>query len=186
MKKLFLSMFLLGIFYIGVAQTNAIDVIYCKNGSVLKGIIIEQIPNESVKIQTADGSVFVYKISDIEKMTKEMTQTNTNVYNGNADELCNLAKDDAQVYYDGKGSLKGAIWATNLITSPLFGLIPTAIAVSSDVKSENLNYPSREKWNDPNYAQCYKEEANKKKNRKAWGAYAVSSGVWVGLMLLLL
>ena len=52
---------------------NYIDVVYLKNGSVIKGIIVEQVPNQSIKIQTADGSLFVYKISEVEKMTKEQT-----------------------------------------------------------------------------------------------------------------
>ena len=56
-----------------LAQGNYIDVVYLKNGSVIKGIIVEQIPNVSLKIQTADGSLFVYKISEVEKMTKEAT-----------------------------------------------------------------------------------------------------------------
>lgn len=50
-----------------------IDVIYLKNGSVVRGTIIEQIPNESIKIETSDGSVFVFKMSDVEKITKEQT-----------------------------------------------------------------------------------------------------------------
>jgi hypothetical protein len=49
-----------------------VDVIYLKNGSVVRGQIVEQIPNESVKIMTADGSVFVFKMSEIEKITKEL------------------------------------------------------------------------------------------------------------------
>ena len=47
-----------------------IDVIYLKNGSVIKGVIIEQIPNKSLKIETADGSIFVYKIEQISKISK--------------------------------------------------------------------------------------------------------------------
>ena len=47
------------------------DVVYLKNGSVIKGMIIEQTPNVSIKIQTKDGSVFVYKMDEISKMTKE-------------------------------------------------------------------------------------------------------------------
>jgi len=47
------------------------DVVYLKNGSVIKGIITEQIPNESVTIETADGNVFVYKYSEVKKFTKE-------------------------------------------------------------------------------------------------------------------
>lgn len=47
------------------------DVIYLKNGSIIRGIIIENIPNESIKIETKDGSTFVYKMDEIIKMTKE-------------------------------------------------------------------------------------------------------------------
>lgn len=47
------------------------DVVYLKDGSIIRGVIIEQVPNRSIKIQTNDGSIFVYKIEQIEKMTKE-------------------------------------------------------------------------------------------------------------------
>ena len=54
------------------AQTNTmLDVVYCKNGSVIKGVIIEQIPNQSIKIQTSDGNIFVYSMEDVQKITKE-------------------------------------------------------------------------------------------------------------------
>ena len=47
------------------------EVVYLNNGSVIRGVIIEQVPGESLKIQTADGSVFVYKMDEVEKITKE-------------------------------------------------------------------------------------------------------------------
>ena len=56
------------------AQTNYEDVVYLKNGSVIHGMIIEQIPNESIKIRTADRNIFVFRIDEIEKMTKEEVQ----------------------------------------------------------------------------------------------------------------
>lgn len=56
------------------AQENYQDVVYLKNGSVIRGLIIEQIPNKSIKVQTADRSVFVYQIDEVEKMTKEVSQ----------------------------------------------------------------------------------------------------------------
>ena len=34
------------------------DVVHLKNGGLIRGTIIEQIPGESLKIQTRDGSVF--------------------------------------------------------------------------------------------------------------------------------
>ena len=55
-------------------ETNQqlMDVVYLKNGSVIKGMIIENIINVQVKIQTKDGSIFVNKYDEIEKMTKEL------------------------------------------------------------------------------------------------------------------
>ena len=54
------------------AQTQQ-EVVYLKNGSVVKGVIIEQIPNKSLKIQTADGSIFAYQMNEVDKITKETT-----------------------------------------------------------------------------------------------------------------
>jgi len=53
------------------AQQNLEDVVYLKNGSVIRGIIVEQVPGKSVKIQTRDGSIFAYQMADIARMTKE-------------------------------------------------------------------------------------------------------------------
>lgn len=50
---------------------NLEEVVYLKNGSVIRGVIVEQIPNESVKIQTRDGNIFVYRIDEIQKIAKE-------------------------------------------------------------------------------------------------------------------
>jgi len=50
------------------------DVVYLKNGSIIRGMIIEQIPNKTLKIQTKDRSVFVYKYDEIEKITKELVE----------------------------------------------------------------------------------------------------------------
>jgi hypothetical protein len=47
------------------------DVVYLKNGSIIKGIIVEQYPNVQIKIQTKDGNLFVFKMDEIEKITKE-------------------------------------------------------------------------------------------------------------------
>ncbi len=48
-----------------------VDVVYLKNGSRIKGTLIDQDPTTHVKIQTADGSIFVFKIDEIEKVTRE-------------------------------------------------------------------------------------------------------------------
>lgn len=38
------------------AQTNYEDVVYLKNGSIIHGIIVEQIPNESIKIESGPNT----------------------------------------------------------------------------------------------------------------------------------
>ena len=59
---------------ISFSQNNLDEVVYLKNGSVIRGLIIEQIPNQTLKIQTKDGSVFVYNFSEVQKITKEGLQ----------------------------------------------------------------------------------------------------------------
>ena len=50
------------------------DVVYLKNGAVIRGEIIEQVPGESLKIQTRDGSIFVYKMEEVSKISKESSK----------------------------------------------------------------------------------------------------------------
>jgi hypothetical protein len=55
-------------------STQLLDGVYLKNGSVIKGIIVEQVPNVQIKIQTKDGNIFVYKFEEIEKITRELSK----------------------------------------------------------------------------------------------------------------
>ena len=57
-----------------MAQRSA-EVVHLKNGSLIKGEIIEQVPNQSVKLKTKDGNVFVYQMDEIEKITVEKNQS---------------------------------------------------------------------------------------------------------------
>ncbi|MEI6312470.1 MAG: hypothetical protein WCP57_09435 [Bacteroidota bacterium] len=78
MKKFKTSLFLLIFTVISTSSLFAqslsdyIDVVYLTNGSMIKGIIIEQVPGKSLKIQTNDGSQFSYQISEVEKFTREL------------------------------------------------------------------------------------------------------------------
>ena len=47
------------------------DVVYLKNGSIIRGLIMEQIPNKSLKIEMSDGSLLVFQMDEVEKITKE-------------------------------------------------------------------------------------------------------------------
>ena len=46
------------------------DVVYLKDGGVRRGLILEQIPGESVKLKTNYGEIFVIRMSDISKIAK--------------------------------------------------------------------------------------------------------------------
>jgi len=70
MKKL-LFLCVMALFAGVVRAQNLQDVIHLKNGSIIRGTIIEQVPGESLKIETRDGNVFVYKMDEIIKMTRE-------------------------------------------------------------------------------------------------------------------
>ena len=47
------------------------DVLFLKNGSKIKGSVLEMDPTNGVKIQTSDGSLFVYSMSDVDRVSKE-------------------------------------------------------------------------------------------------------------------
>jgi hypothetical protein len=59
---------------VALAQSNMIDVVYLKNGSIIRGMITEQVPNQSIKIQTKDNNVFFFKLEEVDKITKEPEQ----------------------------------------------------------------------------------------------------------------
>lgn len=71
MRKLLLLFALLAAFSIQCIAQSYTEVVYLKNGSIIRGIVIEQVPNKSLKIKTADGSIFAYAMDEVEKITKE-------------------------------------------------------------------------------------------------------------------
>lgn len=71
MNKLVLLLTLLACISLPCLAQNYTETVYLKNGTIIRGIVIEQVPNASLKIQTSDGSVFSYSIEEVEKITKE-------------------------------------------------------------------------------------------------------------------
>ena len=58
------------------SQGNYEEVVYLKNGSIIHGMIVEWVPNVSIKIKSGDN-LFVYKLEEIEKVTKELIKNGT-------------------------------------------------------------------------------------------------------------
>lgn len=100
MKRLLLT--LVVIFYSTMyaqAQSQSTETVYLKNGSAIKGNVIEMIPSKQIKIQTADGSIFVYTIDEVDKITKEENSNNN---------LLNLFKNQSHTSYKTTG-FRGAV-----------------------------------------------------------------------------
>lgn len=69
MKKLLLFALCM-IAGLALSAQNVVEAVYLNNGSVIKGVITEQTP-QTIKIQTSDGSVFVYNMTEVERIAKE-------------------------------------------------------------------------------------------------------------------
>lgn len=51
-----------------------IDVLHLKNGDIVKGVIVENVPNDYVKIELTGGSILSYNYSEIMKFSKETVE----------------------------------------------------------------------------------------------------------------
>lgn len=73
--RLFISCLLLLLFallpVLSLAQENKEDVIYFKNGSILRGEIIEQNGNQSLKIKTVGRNVLVVRLEEVKEIRRE-------------------------------------------------------------------------------------------------------------------
>lgn len=56
---------------VDVKSFEYLDVIETTDGSIWKGVVVEQTPNVQYKIATADGSLHVIKAEDVAKLTKQ-------------------------------------------------------------------------------------------------------------------
>jgi len=95
-------------------QTTYEDVVYLKNGSIIRGVIIEQILNQSIKIQTKDNSLFVFNMDEIEKITKEQHS----VVNANKITPVNSHKSYTEIYFFAGFSSQKKIMSGTIQTTP--------------------------------------------------------------------
>ena len=81
LKKLLLLIVLMVSCSLGTyAQGKMTDVVYLKDGSIIRGTIVEQILGKSLKIETADGSVYNYPIDQVEKIAKERVMKKRSIF----------------------------------------------------------------------------------------------------------
>ena len=68
---LLLCWFLQSFNYFSFAQTKTEDVVYLKNGSIIRGTILEQKPGEYVKIESRCSNIWVFRSDEIARVIKE-------------------------------------------------------------------------------------------------------------------
>lgn len=61
---------------------STVETVYLKNGGLVKGEIIEQVPGQSLKVRTKDGNIFVYQMDEVERITKEESPVNNKGHRG--------------------------------------------------------------------------------------------------------
>ena len=79
MKKGLVILILLVLTIASVSAQETVDVVYLTDGQIITGKIIEteKYPEHRIKIQTEDGTVYIVKMEDVEKIVEETTQGST-------------------------------------------------------------------------------------------------------------
>jgi len=82
MRKITLLLILfLTIVFSSIAQSYQ-EVVYLKDGSILKGVILKQVPNDYLEIETTRGKIYTIEMYEVEKITKERPRINTQSSSG--------------------------------------------------------------------------------------------------------
>jgi hypothetical protein len=77
MKKILFALFIVSLPFITKAQSGYFEeVVYLKNGSIYKGVIVEEVPGKSIKLLTKDQNIIAFQLDEIEKLTKERPTPN--------------------------------------------------------------------------------------------------------------
>jgi hypothetical protein len=77
MKKTVIFFILLFAATFGSYAQDYREVVYLKDGNIVKGFILEQVPNDYLKIKTATGRVYTIEMYEVEKIIKERVNTKT-------------------------------------------------------------------------------------------------------------
>ncbi len=90
------------------------DVVYLKDGSIIRGTIIEQVPGESLKIETTGGNVFVFSMKKIERIAKEPSKSRSRLgrKNGGTAFVLSLLVPGGGQFYNGESGKGIAMLST--------------------------------------------------------------------------
>ena len=166
-----------------VIEVGTTEVKYKKQDN-LNGPMFSILKSDLLMIKYENGT------TDDFSSIKKIEETNLLILNDSVQ-----GKLDAQRYYNGSKTARiiaGILPSFGLpivrMSSALVVIIPSlafSIATTSKIpKDENLNYPNSSLMRNEKYANSYRQEAKKIKNRKIWISFA-GSITGIGLLFLL-
>ncbi len=182
MKTFYLPLLLvLILFKTSLAQNQALqDVVYLKNGSIIRGLVMEQIPGKTLKILMADGSLFAYSESEVEKIVKEVNpQQQATTAQTKVNSMDKQGRIDATNYYRGYRGAQISTLFASLLAGP-FGLGVAIPCAATEPKEESLyteNHPNPELFNNEEYKKGYTDKARKIKKVRTWVSFGVGFGI---------
>ncbi|MBL7023311.1 MAG: hypothetical protein ISR90_04565 [Candidatus Marinimicrobia bacterium] len=126
-----------------------VDVIHLKNSDIIKGVIVENVPNDYVKIELTCGSIMSYNYRDIIKFSKETVKPpqTQSLYTSDSQKLFmykNLKKSPATAVVlsfllPSTGHAYAGNWSRGLVFTGLkIGSIVFANVVGEPKKDTNL------------------------------------------------
>ncbi len=210
MKKHLLSFFFA---LAAVASLQAQDIITKRSGEILETKVLEVSTNEIkykrfsnlegptyvvpkaevTVIQYANKTTEAFELPEVANATAsvkpELTANATPILapvasTATTAELYNKGQVDAMNHYDGYKSAGTGVLVASLV-SPLIGLVPAIITSSTPPKVKNLDSPTPDLLNQPDYTSGYRKSARKIKSGKVWKNWGIAFGVNLALVLML-
>ncbi len=112
---------------VDVRGAEYLDVVETADGSIWKGVIVEQTPNVQYKIATADGSLHVLKAADVTKVTRQRqhaAHTATTTTTGSDTSDVTAPPDTLTRHYeDSSGGLPAPYAKSGLRIDPSFAIV---------------------------------------------------------------
>jgi hypothetical protein len=169
------------------------DTILKKTGEEISARVLEVGNAEIVykEFSNQEGPLLTLLKSDIfmiryQNGAKDLfTEDATSEVAYSAEELSLNGQRHAMMNYTGEKSGAGWTIATTVLLTPLVGAIPAIACSSTKPSAQNLKYRDDEMMADPNYRAAYFEQAHKIKRKKVWRSFAIGSGAWLLLVLIL-
>ena len=148
------------------AQTIMQDVVYLKNGSIIRGDIIEMTPDGVVKVVTSDGSLFVYPYAEVERYGKEEPVGNANNHCAKvtAEKKSPLVAGLLSFYFPGMGVgqlYNGEIHkaAVDFLTTT-GACVVTAIGLNLVFENTSIEYHYDYDYDSDDYTYSYVDDGN--------------------------